>query len=385
MKKLAIVTSHPIQYNAPWFRLLAERGAVTPRVFYTWEQSNSGGQYDPEFRKKIAWDIPLLEGYDYRWVRNISKDPGTHHFKGLINPDLNKEIMEWGPDAILVFGWSFHSHLRCLRFFHGKIPVLFRGDSTLLDERPGIKRQLRRLFLKWVYRHVDKALYVGKNNKEYFLKHGLREDQLLLAPHAVDNRRFCEPDAEYGKEAALLRSSLDIGPTDLVLLYAGKLYPIKNPFFLLEIAKRVSDPRLKIVFVGNGILEGELKQAASQDARIRFIEFQNQSKMPVVYRVGDIFVLPSHSETWGLGANEAMASGCALMLSNKVGGAIDLIAEGRNGVMLGTEDWDKGSDLVTRLLRDRAELTKMKNASRDVVRNFSYEHIVEAIEQFMKN
>lgn len=381
MKKIAIVTSHPIQYNAPWFRLLAERGVVVPRVFYTWEQSNSGEQYDPDFRKKIAWDIPLLEGYDYRFVRNISTDPGTHHFKGLINPELNKEIMEWGPDAVLVFGWSFHSHLRCLRYFHGKVPVLFRGDSTLLDEQPGIKRLLRRLFLKWVYRHVDIALYTGANNREYFEKHGLRGRQLLFAPHAVDNQRFGKLDTEYTREAALLRSSLGIEATDLVLLFAGKLYPIKNPFFLLEIAKRVPDPRLKIVFVGNGILEEELKQAAAGDPRIRFMEFQNQSRMPVVYRLGDIFVLPSRSETWGLGANEAMASGCALMLSNKVGGAVDLVVDGRNGVVLGTEDWDKGGELISRLLTDRDALAKMKNASRDIIDNFSYEHIVDAIEK----
>src|SRR5689334_23212002 len=99
MKKIAIVTSHPIQYNAPLFQLLAQRGVVATKVFYTWEQSRGGEKYDPDLGKKIAWDIPLLEGYEYSFVRNVSTDPGTHHFKGLINPDLNKVIKEWGADA----------------------------------------------------------------------------------------------------------------------------------------------------------------------------------------------------------------------------------------------------------------------------------------------
>src|SRR3712207_427426 len=56
---LAIVTSHPIQYNAPWFRHLAARSDLLVRVFYLWD----GGivaRFDPGFQQTIQWDIPLL-------------------------------------------------------------------------------------------------------------------------------------------------------------------------------------------------------------------------------------------------------------------------------------------------------------------------------------
>ena len=385
MKKLAIVTSHPIQYNAPLFQLLATGGKVEIKVFYTWEQSGQGSKYDPDFGKKIEWDIPLLEGYEYTFVKNTAKDPGSHHFGGLVNPTLNKEIAAWQADAVLVFGWSFRSHLRCMRYFHGKVPVIFRGDSTLLDEMPGIRRRIRRLLLRWVYSHVDQALYVGTNNKQYFLEHGLQEKQLVHAPHAIDNHRFAMPDDVYSRQAAEKRSQLGIKDDDLVLLFAGKLEPKKNPFFLLELARRISDPRLKVLIVGNGVLEGELKQAAGADARILFLDFQNQQQMPVVYRMGDIFVLPSRGpgETWGLGANEAMASGCALLLSDKAGGAVDLVDEGRNGLIVGSEDWEKGRDWVESLLTDRVLLGRMKTASRHHVLRFSYDAIARAIENIM--
>jgi hypothetical protein len=88
MKKIAIVTSHPIQYNAPLFRALADGSGIRPRVFYTWEQSQQGSQYDPDFDKEISWDIPLLKGYEYTFVKNISRDPGSHHFNRLVNPTL---------------------------------------------------------------------------------------------------------------------------------------------------------------------------------------------------------------------------------------------------------------------------------------------------------
>ena len=385
MKRLAIVTSHPIQYNAPWFRLLAESGAVQVGVFYSWEQSAAGAKYDPDFSKTIEWDIPLLDGYEYRFVRNVSTDPGTHHFKGLINPTLNAEITAWRPDALLVYGWSFDSHLKCLRHFHRRVPVLFRGDSTLLDEQRGFRRLLRRLFLTWVYRHIDYAMYVGLNNKQYFLQNGVRERQLIHAPHAIDNARFEQPEDLYRRQASEWRARLGIKENDLVLLFAGKLEPKKDPGFLLEILRRVDDPRLKVVFAGTGVLEGELKEAAaSAGARVHFTGFQNQQQMPVVYRLGDIYVLPSRGpgETWGLGVNEAMASGCAIIMSDKAGGAPDLVEDGVNGIRF--DPFDAGSvekcaRWVRTLLGDPVVLAAMKSASRRRIGGFSYQQLTDAL------
>ncbi|HEV2478851.1 MAG TPA: glycosyltransferase family 4 protein [Puia sp.] len=383
MKKIAIVSTHPIQYNAPLFRLLHESGVVKSRVFYTWEQSARGAKYDPDFGREIEWNIPLLEGYDYTFVKNIAAEPGSHHFKGMINPSLNEEIEAWSPDAVLVFGWSYDSHLRCMRHFHGKIPVLFRGDSTLLDEQAGFKRILRRLFLRWIYSHVDVALYVGRNNKEYFRKHGLREAQLIPAPHAIDNTRFAGPDGGYTGQAKSWRMSLGIAETDLVLLFAGKLEGKKDPLFLVRLANEITDARLKLIFVGNGSMEDTIRQTTATDSRFRLLEFQNQQLMPVVYRLADIFILPSRGpgETWGLGANEAMASGCAVMLSDKVGGAVDLVRAGQNGLVFPCGDVEEAARFIRRLLDGTEDLAKMKAASQRIIQDFSYEKIISAIQK----
>src|SRR5690606_13801950 len=133
MKKLAIVSTHPIQYYAPWFRLLAERNNCTLKVFYTWSQSK-GSVKDRTFGKQITWDIPLLEGYDFEFVDNVSKKPGSHHFFGIDCPSLIFKIEAFQPSAILFFGWNFKSNLLAMRHFKNKVPVWFRGDSTLLDE-----------------------------------------------------------------------------------------------------------------------------------------------------------------------------------------------------------------------------------------------------------
>ena len=131
MKKIAIITTHPIQYNAPWFKMLALADSVDLKVFYTWSQAKEKVK-DKTFGREIKWDIPLLEGYNYEFVKNISKNPGSNQWNGIDNPDLIPKVKSFDPDSILVFGWKMKSHFKVMRYFKGKVPVWFRGDSTLI-------------------------------------------------------------------------------------------------------------------------------------------------------------------------------------------------------------------------------------------------------------
>ncbi len=344
MKKLAIISSHPIQYYAPLFALLAKEPEIDLMVFYTWGKSSLNAKFDPDFGKVITWDIPLLDGYNYSFVINTSKDPGSHHFKGIINPTLNQEIEVWGADLVWIWGWAFDSHLKALRYFKGKKEVWFRGDSTLLDDPNGfsIKKLARRIFLIWVYRYVDKVFYVGTHNKVYYKKHRLKETQLIYAPHAIDNHRFSDPNGEMTKKAFEWRKKLGFHDDDLVLLFAGKFESKKNPHFLVELSKKINSGSIKFLFVGNGHLEEDLKRNTKYDTRFVFIDFQNQSQMPILYRMANFFILPSlgPNETWGLAINEALASGTKAIASSFCGCAVDLIKE-NNGILFNPK-----SDLI---------------------------------------
>jgi glycosyltransferase involved in cell wall biosynthesis len=384
--RIAVVTTHPIQYYAPLFKCMANEPDMELKVFYTWSQSQRGANYDRDFGKTIAWDIPLLDGYQYEFVENAAKNPGIHHFNGLVNPGLREKISAWKPDCLLVLGWNFNSHLGSMRYFRGKIPVLFKGDSTLLDEQAGIKKILRRIFLKWVYSHADYALYAGKRNYDYFYRHGMKEKQLSRMPHAVDNSRFHGME-DLEVKAKQWRKELGIGEDDLVILFAGKLEPKKDPGFMLRLAEHLPDPRLKLILVGNGKLENELKKQALNDKRIIFLEFQNQEKMPVLYRLGDIFVLPSRGpgETWGLAVNEAMACNRPVIVSSKCGCAPDLVEEGRTGWVF--EPGDAGdrkiSNLLGKILDDRSILYGMGDQAWKKLESFSYPVVIESMRQLL--
>lgn len=349
--RLAIVSTHPIQYYAPIFQTLARSATLAPRVFYTWSQTATTAVADPGFGRPITWDIPLLEGYDHEFVLNTAARPGTDHFQGLRNPGLIKAIESWGAAAVLVFGWSSHSHLQALRHFKGRIPVFFRGDSTLLDRTRWWRAAARRVALRWVYRHIDVAIAVGSNNRDYYRWCGVPADRIALAPHAIDTQRFADPSGAHTLRATQWRHELGIPAGSRVILFAGKFQPKKDPLSLLAAFTRCAQPG-HLVFVGNGELEAELRARARGRADVHFLPFQNQQAMPAIYRIGDVFALPSRGpgETWGLALNEAMAARRPVIAGSKVGGARDLITAGVNGWTFQSADLEQLTAVVAKAL-----------------------------------
>lgn len=383
MKKLAIVTTHPIQYYAPIFKLLQQRGLIAIKVFYTLGQQ--GSKYDPGFSKNIVWDIPLLNGYDYEWAENTSANPGSHHPKGIVTPGLIKQITLFQPDAILIFGWNYTSHLKVLRHFKNKVPVYFRGDSTLLNYTNPVKGLIKSIYLKWVYKHITHAFYVGTNNKAYFKKYGLQDAQLSFAPHAIDNERF---KSNRLQDADKLRSSLNLSARDILVVYAGKFEPVKNVKLLIATVTNLNEPNVHLLLVGNGVNEPELKKQADLSVaknNIHFIDFVNQADIPVIYQAADIYCLPSTSETWGLSINEAMACNKAILVSDKIGCAIDLVKENYNGAIFKSNDEKSLADALTALTRSKTILQEYGKNSGIIIQKWNFTAIAEAIENKVLN
>src|SRR5262249_34063970 len=116
---------------------------------------------------------------------------------------------------------------------------------------------------------------------------------------------------------------------------------------------------LLLLMVGGGELSAEMNAIAAADpARVRIIPFQNQSRMPVVYRLGDLYILPSASETWGLAVNEALACGRPVLVSDRVGCATDVVDASCGRVF----SWSDSSSLprtISEMTQDRAVLSAM--------------------------
>ncbi|MCZ8195446.1 MAG: glycosyltransferase family 4 protein [Aquidulcibacter sp.] len=322
--RLAILASHPVQYYAPMFRELAKR--VDLHVFYahsaTPEQQAAAG-----FGRAFEWDIPLTEGYSFSFLNNISKRPGTDWFGGCDTPEIYDLLKGGHFTVVLTLGWHLKSMIQGV--FAAKrlgLPILVRGDSQLSTPRSLIKRWVKALVYPILLRAFDAALYVGKNNYNYWRAYGFPTDRLFHSPHCVETERFARGATLEARST--LRKRLNINPASFVVLFAGKLLPFKRPLDVVRAVAMVRAEGLdcRVMVAGSGPLEAELiEEAKATEVPLDLLGFQNQSEMPAAYAAADLLVLPSTGrETWGLVANEALASGLPIAVSDQVGCAPDL-------------------------------------------------------------
>jgi glycosyltransferase involved in cell wall biosynthesis len=356
----------------PLYRRLAGRNDTEVKVFFTWHAGERAVD-DPGFGQAIAWDIPLTEGYDFELAPNVASDPGTHKFLGLRNPTLLGRVTSWQPDVVHINGWAWLSHLQLLRALKRRgVPTLFFGDSQLLDGYTnGPRWWIKSAVLRKIYSWPSACLFAGSANRGYFEIFGVPLQRLYPCPHAIDVGRFAVPAAQREEEAARWRSELGIAADRKVLLYAGKFESKKRPADLMRAFARLPDPSLMLVMAGSGELQAEIDAIAAVDpARFRVLPFQNQSRMPVVYRLGDIFVLPSaFGESWGLAVNEALACGRPVIVSDRVGCAPDVV-DASCGRIFSWNDWTAFSKTVEAMFGDAKRLADMRRAAGERARAF---------------
>ena len=359
-RRIAFVVSHPIQYLVPLYQKLAGRDDTEVKVFFTWHAGERAVD-DPGFGRPIAWDIPLTDGYAFELVPNVASEPGTHKFLGLRNPTLLERVASWQPDVVHINGWAWLSHLQLLFALKKRgVPTLFFGDSHLLDGQAGGPRWWIKLaVLRRVYSWPTACLYAGSANRAYFETFGVPPERLYPCPHSIDVSRFAVPAALREQEAARWRSELGIAREQTVLLFAGKFDANKRPTQLMRTVAKLHDSGIVLILVGAGELQAEIDViAASDPARFRVLPFQNQSRMPIVYRLGDIFIMPSAAESWGIAVNEALASGRPVVVSNGAGCAADVVDDSC-GRIFPRNDWCALGNAIEELKQNGDTLSAM--------------------------
>lgn len=378
MLKLAVLTTHPIQYQAPLYRALAARPDVALKVFFCWDFGVRDAR-DPGFGRTIRWDVPLLDGYEHTFLPNISTRPGTDHFFGIVNPAAGREIAAFQPDAVVVHGYTHATELAVIAACRARgIPVLLRGESNLLPRRSTWVRAIKRIGLPAVLHNIAGALAIGTLSSRYFAHYGVPEDRTFLAPYTVDNAFFQRLADGARAEARAWRRELDLGEDERVVLFAAKLIDVKAPLDLLRAFAAISPRGAALVFVGDGKLKSELSAAAASfsHVNVRFTGFVNQTRMPAAYALGDLFVLPSRFEPWGLAVNEAMNLGLPIIVSDQVSAAPDLVSA-RNGWVFPAGDVDALSRVLRAALDDPEGLKRRGQASLERIAEWDIPHTAD--------
>lgn len=362
--RVLLAATHPIQYQVPLFQALAREAGIDFSVLYM--QLPDAAQQGVGFGVAFTWDIPLLEGYRWQQVPGLL---GRGGLRGFFATRIRRPVAllrSLKPDVLVLTGWQAWPLVQLLlAAWVLRLPVVMRGESNALRQRPWPARLLHRLLLG----RCRAFLTIGQGNEAFYRGYGIKLERLFSAPYYVDNARFAAAAHVLAPQREALRQRWQVPPGAVCLLYAGKLEPKKRILDLLaalRLAVQPGGPALHLLVVGTG----ELMEAAQAEVRahqlpVTFAGFLNQTEMPAAYVAADCLVLPSDfGETWGLVVNEAMACGKPALVSSRVGCGPDLITPGQTGAVFPFGDVPALAAQITALAADPAALARLGEQAR---------------------
>ena len=379
--RFAVVASHPVQYFTPLYQRLARHPGVDLNVFFC-RDYGVRARFDKQFDRAVAWDTDLLSGYKHRFLRSVSPIRDTFNPLHAINPGAFTRLLD-GYDAVWVNGYMYPSNwfaaaaaaLRNTR-------LMIRSELRLMDRPTRWFDPLRDNLIRAWIRRADALLYIGEANREAYLHYGARETQLHFVPYAADIDALREAHDRVRQQRAETCRAWGIPADKIIVLFVGKLFEKKQPAAMIHLASQPQlAPKIHVVIAGSGPQGSALQEQCSQRGltNITWLGFVNQSKLPELYAIADVYVMPSLWETWGLVLSEAMAAGAAPVATKDVSASRDLIREDETGYTFAPHDWDALTRHVERLVQDESLRARIGKAAQARSAQYSYDAAVQGI------
>lgn len=371
--RLVIVSTHPIQYQAPLFRSLSIRCDL--HVIFMMRQTAEGNARSG-FRVKFEWDVPLLDGYRHSFANNNAPAPSSDIRGGIVLTGVDQLLGARKADVLMVLGWFPKGYLQVIDWAHSNgVPLVGRGESNRVSAEGRWKEPLRQVFFRHLFSKFRAFATIGQRNREFYRHYGVGESKLYAAPYSVDTPFF---ESEFGRyrPSRRQRGKWRIG-------FVGKLTPKKRPIDLVRaIALSRSKASIELVIIGDGPLREELVRTADDGKVTTEIRgFLNQSEIVAKgYADLDAIVLPSgYGETWGLVINEAMTGGIPAIVSDLVGCGPDLIDEGETGYVFPVGSVEELARAVDRLVEQLESGRDFSPAVRSKIAHYSIDRTVEGV------
>ncbi|WP_337871784.1 glycosyltransferase family 4 protein [Ignavibacterium sp.] len=385
-KRFIFLLSHPIQYFSPFFQLMAKDPDLDLLVLYCSDE-NVKGHIDKGFGVDVKWDIPLLEGYNYKFLKNNSWKPSIFNgFLGLINFEIFRTLKNERGSYLVIHGWAYATNF--LTVIAGKLlglKLCLRSENPLNQEllKSRTNLFLRKIFFRYLwFRLFDYFFYIGSQNKKLYEYYGVKKEKLVFTPYAVDNDRFRAEYETYKNKKPELRKELVLPADKKIILYAGKYIPKKRPMDLLQAFELLNNDKAALVFLGDGELRMDMEDYISKLnlKNVYLTGFKNQSEIGKYFASADIFVLPSGTgETWGLVVNEAMNFGLPVIVSDLAGCSEDLVIEGLNGFKFQCGNVESIKTKLEYFIEDQVQFKIFSEESRKIINRYSYYTILERI------
>lgn len=368
-------------------RSIAQQSDIELTAFFFSDISVKGYADEGFGGVQVQWDVPLLDGYVHEFLPGLRKSSALG-FATPLSYGIFSRLRRGKFDAVWVHGYHTVNALHVIAAAKLlKVPVLMRTDS-ILNDRPRSRGKLliKKVFFALLRRMVQSVLPVGEKNVEYWRASLGDNIPMFRMPYAVDNEYFSSRAAQAAPDREVMRRALNLKPGLPVFLFASKLLARKRCIDLVGAFLRLSpapgvEPPAYLLIAGDGEERTSIEQRIreSGSTNIRMLGFQNQSELPRLFDLCDVFVLPSIQEPWGLIVNEVMNAGRAIVVSDQVGCGPDLVCNGVNGFVFPAQDMEALRNTLRRFLDDPSLARTMGKQAAETIVAHSFQQDVEGL------
>ncbi|MDH5092760.1 glycosyltransferase [Clostridium perfringens] len=368
---LGIIMCHSAPYRTLQINEFAKIKGINITVYYTFAQNDNREWED---NKKIGYKVEYLKGYKF------SEKYGYINY-GLFNIVKNN-------DVLLIGGYSEVSYIilsLLSKIFNKKYGVIFDGISTnrINDKENKIKKFLKNIVVK----NSNFIFANGKIGKEYFKNQFKYNEKYIYNQYlTVDSELINSMYNNRFQYRSNVRKKLNIKNEKKVVIFSGRLISIKNVEIIIEAISKIKE-KDNIIFLvtGGGILKEKLEELASKkNVKIYITNFiKKQEELFKYYFAGDVLVLPSIDEPWGLVVNEAMNAGLPVIVSDKCGCSMDLVKDGYNGYIFNSSDVEELKEKLQKVLFVNSE--SMGKESRRIISNWTFKDSRKSLEDALDN
>ncbi|WP_197527155.1 glycosyltransferase [Pirellulimonas nuda] len=352
--------------------------------------------YQAHFQKRLAEDLPEVRLVVVITHRDRERDWQAEAAQGVEYIDLSDgdpipararghfSVREWrrgskliavlrrlAPAAVIVGGYYDIARIRLLRWCpQAGISTYIWADSNLRGERGRAPHSIwrKRTFIRTITRPLAGCFACGSLGRAFWKFYGVPRSKVFTCPYTPD---YGEIEQITPGEVSATRERYDLSESRRWLVYSGRLVSVKRVDLLIDAFASIAAerPDWSLAVAGDGELRDELQARVPQHLaeRVRWLGFVNkQHEVSSIYRAADVLVLPSDYEPWALVVNEALAAGLAVVATNVVGAAQELVRDGVNGRKTPPGDAAALADAL-RDVTDAANIDRYKAASAAVL------------------
>ena len=329
--RLAYLVSHPIQYQVPLFRRLAQSRRLDFVALFGCD-FGVAPSFDPQFGHVVDFGIDLLSGYEHRFIHQARRRPDVNAFLGLVAQPGG--LLETRPDAVILHGWRTAMMWQAAATARARgIPYMMRAETPSFKTAPRARRWSRDLAVNTLLRGADALLALGEANERFYVGQGCDRARIHRVPYFVDNGAVAAEARAGRSDRASIRAALDIPEHAVVIVAVGKLMPRKRPLDLVRALRELPE-NVHVLWIGSGELEAEVRRVASVEGvegRFHLAGFRQAAETWRLLGASDVFALGAQNEMWGLVVNEAVAADLPTIVSDQCGAAEDLVVAGSTG------------------------------------------------------